>query len=392
MAYMLGNSVRPQGPEETTAIWHPVHHGKIVPMTACVQDRRGNVVAPEKLSGLTGVHYFLGETILESACHFLAKRISDPSYRIIGSACGVGGKRLSELLADAESLFFNRLVSCRTAVEEAAKTDGHLFQPGAILFLQGEADYMTHTPGATYQAQLQQLSADIQSHFFAPGIAPRIFTYQTSLREFKDVKALDVGEVQLQMALTTPGWVLAAPSYPVPDRGVHLDSNGYRWLGSQFGKVLWKELFNGQRWLPLHPSHIRREAQDILIEFHVPIPPLRWGTPFVGANPIVQKDRGFCLADELGEIPIADISIEQNVRVRLRPVRMMQGDVRLTYAGTSASQQGVGSLHDSDPTLADMCFVNVYSEEQSAGLTDYIDKPYPLWNWCVSFERVLAAS
>ncbi len=43
---------------------------------------------------------------------------------------------------------------------------------------------------------------------------------------------------QWEASVEIPGLFLAAPCYPVTDKGGHLDANGYRWLGAQFGKAM----------------------------------------------------------------------------------------------------------------------------------------------------------
>jgi hypothetical protein len=50
-----------------------------------------------------------------------------------------------------------------------------------------------------------------------------------------------------------PGWYLAAPAYPVTDKGGHFDPNGSRWLGLQMGKVFYETVVLRRRWKPLSP-------------------------------------------------------------------------------------------------------------------------------------------
>jgi hypothetical protein len=63
-----------------------------------------------------------------------------------------------------------------------------------------------------------------------------MFMYQTGGAYASDDQA--IAQAQLDTALRMPGCYMVAPSYPVTAKGGHLDANGYRWLGAQFGKVM----------------------------------------------------------------------------------------------------------------------------------------------------------
>jgi hypothetical protein len=116
----------------------------------------------------------------------------------------------------------------------------------------------------------------------------------------------------------------------------------------------------GRDWQPLAPRSITRSGNDIDVEFHVPVPPLRWdeGLAGVAARPEWDKGRGFELMASGAPLTIEDVSISASgTGVRLRYAGPARDEVVLRYA-LSALRQSLakgsfraGALCDSDPTL-----------------------------------------
>ena len=389
---MLGDSVRPASESEPR--WLPVGAAALRPLAATAQAAESGrlLAADEQPAG--PADSVLGETVLESALSFWRGRMlaeRSGGGRLLGSACGVGGRTIEQLAKGAAPELFNRLRDCVRLARAAAAAEGLSYGLSALLLLQGEANVagfgVRDRDG--YKRRLHRLLDDVLADVAAGAAAedrlPAILQYQTSGAYADD--DLGVPQAQLDVALERPGVFLAAPSYPYPEAGGHLDANGYRWLGAQFGKVLHLVLSRGAAWRPLHP--VRAELQDmsVRVAFHVPQPPLAWGRPFVGLQRQEVPDRGFTLIDGAGPLPLASVELAGPDAVRLRLARPPHpGPLLLRYADRSR-HAGRGSLHDSDQTAAEDVFVADFpgAAYAPADAADLGGRPYPLVNWCVAF-------
>jgi hypothetical protein len=258
--------------------------------------------------------------------------------------------------------------------------------------MHGADDYGLGTSAADYRTMLEQLVADIradvQTGIAAQGRNFAFFTYQESGAVTSDTNGLAVGVAQLESADENAGWYVVGPVYPVTDKGGHLTSNGFRWLGQMFGKVMARVLIRGEQWRPLSPLKVVRRGREILASFHVPCPPLVFGTPYAGVTATDSAAKGFAVLDEAGSAGVSDVQIVGDAVVKITASRDLAGPVVLRYAG-KATFNGNGCLRDSDPTIARDTY------EYSAGSGDYaeheiaelVDEPYPLWNWCVAFNE-----
>jgi hypothetical protein len=389
-AMMLGGSVRPAS--EFAPDWSPVGEPALRPLVATVQDiATGAVLPPAAAAALPAGALALGETVLEGAlAEWRARAGAMQDIVFLASACGVGGRSLEALSKGASPELFNRLRGCVRAGRSAAEAAGLDYGIVALLFLQGEHNSWAlngTADRATYAALLRRFYADSVADAAAvvagQSLPPAMFLYQTGGAYASTDNA--VAQAQLDVALDTPLCFLAAPVYPVTDKGGHLDANGYRWLGAQFGKVMHRVLTLGEPWLPLHPVVACAAGASLRVTFHVPAPPLRWGRPFGGLARQDVPQRGFSLADAAGEIGIADVAIEPPDRLRFVLDRPAGQGAVLRYA--TARHGGLGALHDSDPHPSAL----FYEPESAGGRTSadvlaLAGQPYPLYNWCVAFS------
>jgi hypothetical protein len=391
---MLGDSVRPRS--ESAPAWVPVGEAAFRPLRATVQDLdSGAVLAPEQVARAQADTLLLGETVLEGAINFFRARAVEAdgggSGALLASSCGVGGRSLESLSLGASPNLFNRLSDCVRLARALAEAGERTYGIAAILFLQGEHNAWgldgATTDGAAYRSLLERLYADMIADL-AAGIAgqavpPALFLYQTGGAYASESNAIP--QAQLDMSLAVPTCFLAAPAYPVTDKGGHLDANGYRWLGAQFGKVMFRALAQDESWRPLHPVSAWRDGDAVEIAFHVPHPPLAWDFPFRGHERVTVADRGFSLRDAVGLVPIADVALTGAARVRIRTRRPFSADAVLRYA--DAAHFGVGALRDSDPAISDdqYQYAPGTGHWPSANIPELVGRPYPLHNWCVAF-------
>ena len=391
---MLGESVRAAA--ESTPHWAPLGAAAFRPLAATVQEPDGGrLLAPGELPA-GGTDTLLGETVLESALAFWRGRLLEGrvrSGRLLGSACGTGGRTLGQLSKGAAPELFARLRDCVRLARQTASAEGLSYGIRALLLLQGEANAAGAGPSDrdSYKRELHRLLDDVLTDVAAGQTPPpALLLYQTGGAYADD--GLGVAQAQLEVALERPGVFLAAPAYPYPESGGHLDANGYRWLGAQFGKVLHRVVTQGAAWRPLHPLAAGLQGGVVRIRFHVPQPPLAWGRPFVGLERRDVADRGFTLMDSAGPVPLTAVELDGVDAVRLHPARPPQpGPLLLRYASRTR-HAGRGSLHDSDPTRAEDVFVSNFpgASYALADARELGDRPYALVNWCVAFALPVA--
>ena len=398
---MLGGSVRPR--RENAPRWQPVGDAAFRPLVAGVQNRvTGEMLTRDEVAALPQGDIALGETVLEAAANSLRGRIlasgAHPGqHRLLASTCGVGGRTLEALSRGADPDLFNRLRDCAALACRMAGEQGLSYGIAAFLFLQGESNLRGWDGGTSgydsYLALLRGLHRDIQ-HDITAGIArqanaPAWFLYQTG--GIYATETNTIPQAQLDFALSTPGCFLAAPSYPVTDKNGHLDANGYRWLGEQFGKVMYRVLVQGQPWRPLHPLMAECAGRQLHVRFHVPAGPLAWGQPMLGHKFANLQDRGFRLSDARSLVPLRAVELNGPDTVVLTLARDPDGPLTLRYAATRGN--GRGMLRDSDPEPA----ASIYEytpgtgHYETANIPELTGRPYPLHNWCVAFTLAVSS-
>jgi hypothetical protein len=392
---MVGTTVRGKG----TTTWTPTGDTVFHPLVETVSTSGGTILSPTDVAALPPGDTTSGETVMSAALNML-KRLAtdargladDPAHALVGSVCGANGQTIAALSKGASPEYYNRVPTCAAAGKAAAQVAGGDYAIPAVLYLQGESDYAAGIDRVTYKASLLQLAAnlraDVQQGVAGQGRPFGFFTHQAGGSWTKDGTGLGVGQAQWELSEEQPNWYLVAPSYPVTDKvSGHLDANGSRWLGCQFGKVLYRVLVLGQRWRPLSPVAAQRRGREMMITMNVPEPPLVFDTPIVGNVATDYALKGFSAADDSGAVPLLSAEIVGDTVVRLVAGRDIVGTLSVSYA-TEAGSAGNGCLRDSDPMLADDLYTYTAGSGQyaSANIPALVGKPYPLWNWCIAFR------
>jgi hypothetical protein len=397
---MIGASVH--GTNESGPRFEPAGTVAFRPLVATVMSNgpQGEVLPADAVAALAPGDPALGETVLEGALdHWRARQLADGTAtgRFLASSTGVGGRSI-EQLSHGQGPFNRPLMAARIGRELAAAAGG-THGIAALLWLQGEGNSIglngTQDRMAYVElcAKLQaDLNRDMVQGITAQPAPPAVFTHQVGGLYVRDDAAMSIPLAQLDCAFALPDWFMVGPSYPVTEKGGHLDPNGYRWLGQQFGKVMHRVLDRGEGFKPLHPLRATHRGHQVLIDFHVPHPPLVFGPCHVRTRPTTWPDGGFSVFDETGRIPVAAAAVVGAASVLLVLERTPGADAVLCY-GSQAAHGGYGNLHDSDPTEATQVYEYRAGSGQYPGadLPELIGKPYPLWNWCVVFRMKLAA-
>lgn len=397
---MLGESVRPVS--DHAPGWEPVGEAELQPLVATVQRiGDGALLSAAAVAALPPDSVLLGETVLEAALHHwrAAMPSADGQHLLAASSCGVGGRSLEQLSRGARPELFNRLRDCARAMRAAAEHQGRGYGVVALLLLQGEHNNWGLN-GATadrdaYKALFTRLCQDMIAEL-AHGIAgqdapPAVFTYQTGGAYAADHMAVPMA--QWEASVETPGLFLAAPAYPVTDKGGHLDANGYRWLGAQFGKALHAVLDLGRNWRPLAPRSAGLAGDVVRVRFDVPVPPLAFGRPYRGHVARNVSAHGFAVIDAAGAVPVTSVALDGPDGVAIVLARQPVGDCLLRYADRT-HHGGQGGLHDSDatPCRDSYGYTPDAGHHPTANIAELVDRPYPLMNWCVAFSIPITAA
>ncbi|ASL95713.1 hypothetical protein BVG94_06410 [Serratia marcescens] len=397
---MLGDSVRPKS--RTAAEFVPVGDAVLKPLKAVVQSDDGSTVltdaqvaALDPLAGNEGeggaaLANFLRKLWLQKNC---LER--DAARRFVVSSTGVHGRTIEELSKGANPELYQRPLQAVTKVKALADELGVSYSIAAILWIQGEYNYNGTRGGVQtkdeYKKKMEILFRDMTSEM-AEGIAgqkspPAVFMYQTGAGYTVDKYDLAIGMAQWEFCKENANAYLATPTYPFPDKGGHLTSNGYRWMDMQFAKVMHRVLNEGQGWEPLGPIRIVRIGRVVYVLYHVPSPPLQFRPSYVGRAPTMYADKGFRVTDSTGNaVPIESVVIAADTIIKITLAALPAGEAKLWY-GDRTTHFGNGNVFDSDN------FASLANYEYQAGSGQYADenipelvgKPYPLNNASVQF-------
>jgi hypothetical protein len=204
------------------------------------------------------------------------------------------------------------------------------------------------------------------------------------------------------------------------DVGGHLDANGYRWYGEMLAKVYYKTKIAGEDFKPLQPLELSRDNADqkkVIVKFLVPKMPLVLDDKTLGK----MTDYGFEVYNNNARQTISNISVSDDC-VMLTCAQNLTGKIEVVYAGlnatyvsTSGNGRGSGNLRDSDdypavftyqdldkkdaggnyvyprhPNDASTTLRPSFEPKDDSGNIIY-DKPYPLYNFSVSFYYAIPA-
>ncbi len=398
---MLGEAVR--SASYSGATFRPVGGAAFHPLRAVVQRKTdAKIILEERqIAQLEKQAQEEGESVEVGALNMARKLYlekheldADPERLFLASNASTSGRSIAQLAKTGGTGEYQRTVQAAEQAKALADAQNASYSVAAIFWLQGEFDY-SHTNGGIndrqrYKTLLRQLRDDLYADL-ATGIAgqekmPVFLSYQTDAKSSVQDGTLAVGMAQWELAEEEPNWFMVGPVYPYVDKGTHLSANGYRWFGQMLGKVYHHVAVERRHWQPLAPRRATVEGRDVLIDYHVPHPPLVFDRPYIGHKAMPVKNRGFVLLDDKGEVPLAQASIVADTIVRLRATRELVGQPRIRYA--SHQSGGAGQLRDSDPTLADARYEylpekGMQPEEKVPAL---VGRPYPLHNWSIAFE------
>ncbi|HBS6892724.1 hypothetical protein ACU4KH_20600 [Klebsiella pneumoniae] len=401
---MLGDSVRPKN--ENGSTFTPLNGAVIRSARAVVQDLiappdGGNLMTDEAVAALPRGANNFGETVDIGAMwmwremQLQFRGVATDERKIVAVNCGVGGQIIERLSKGHSWGFYNRIISAVTQIKAIADAEGKTCGVVGFLYLGNEYNYDSTKGGATdraeYRALLRKLIDDVITDTTAitgQTEPPLTVLYQTSGSWTRDSTNMSIGEAQLDICAADANVMMAAPAYAVTDKGGHLDANGYRWLGMQFGKTLHRAIDRRQNWRPLQPLSVTLSGTLLRADFLVWSPPLQFRSCYVGSSPTTYAAKGFRVTDDAGDVPVTRVDIVADTVVDITLGRKTTGDVYLWYASQTGSN-GNGNLFDSDTTVAvaNYEFHEGTGQYPESNIPELVNRPYPLNNPCVAFRR-----
>ncbi|WP_284218423.1 hypothetical protein [Klebsiella pneumoniae] len=401
---MLGDSVRPKN--ENGSTFTPLNGAEIRSARAVVQDLiappdGGNLMTDEAVAALPRGANNFGETVDIGAMwmwremQLQFRGVATDERKIVAVNCGVGGQIIERLSKGHSWGFYNRIISAVTQIKAIADAEGKTCGVVGFLYLGNEYNYDSTKGGATdraeYRALLRKLIDDVITDTTAitgQTEPPLTVLYQTSGSWTRDSTNMSIGEAQLDICAADANVMMAAPAYAVTDKGGHLDANGYRWLGMQFGKTLHRAIDRRQNWRPLQPLSVTLSGTLLRADFLVWSPPLQFRSCYVGSSPTTYAAKGFRVTDDAGDVPVTRVDIVADTVVDITLGRKTTGDVYLWYASQTGSN-GNGNLFDSDTTVAvaNYEFHEGTGQYPESNIPELVNRPYPLNNPCVAFRR-----
>lgn len=334
---------------------------------------------------------------------------NDGGRTFVAASVGLSGNSIETFTADGEffrngapaSSFFTfwpRYPDLLAKLSAAAGPDPIAIT--AMLWMQGENNAIPGFDGASslkgdYKLNLNKLIDDHHAATVAAfgddqALPFSFLTYQTGASYIRDADengapGLSVSMAQLEVSNERNDTWMVGPVYPVTDKGGHLDSNGSRWFAEQAAKVYDRVVTLGLDWKPLQPTRITQSGTTILIDYHVPVGPLVFDTPYVVNAATTIADKGFRVTDGSGAVPVTSVTLAGDTIVQIMLGRATTGAVHVWYA--SEAHGGAGMLRDSDPSVALTKYEYAAGTGMypSANIAALVGKPYPLWNWSVAF-------
>jgi hypothetical protein len=372
--------------------------------------------------------------------------------RTITTSVGTSGMSIEQLSKESETtvLYQDFLSALNTAMRNMRKENSTVECP-AIFWMQGEFNYDPNpdkglypgVPNTTskngYKELLIKLKNNMQDDVvrkYGQSYRPVLITYQTGAQYVRD--SMSISMAQVEAANEYDDIYCAGPVYQMPDRGGHLDPNGYRWYGEMLGKVYQQVVVEKKDFKPLQPVLIKRgnKANQVIVKYHVPCPPLKFDTNLL---PEIQN-YGFAVYtgaynSKQREV-ISSVEITADDEVTITCNNSLAGkELHIMYASNNVNSvetipsvnkdatnerekatwghNGHGNLRDSDPAKGFYTYVDLdaknpdgtfvydhdagtpslrpnYEQKGEDGQPLY-GKPYPLYNFSVAFYYRIGA-
>ena len=313
------------------------------------------------------------ETLSSSLANFVR---AGAAHRMLVSAHGVSGIAYSGI-KKGTTAYANGLAQV-SAAKALCTSQKLTYVVRGVTNVHGESDHLAgNTAYASNLAQWQQdYETDVRAITAQTEPVPMFHTQMSSWTKYG--QATSAIPAQQLMATVGSGGklVLVGAKYHLPyaPDGVHLTNQGYRQMGEDYAKAYRRVVLEGQRWEPLRPTSVTRNANVIRIVFAVPSPPVAFDTSRVAPA----AHMGFEYTDASGSPPaIASVALDGPDAVKIVLASTPTGAnkrVRYAFTGVPGASAGPmtgprGNLRDSDATPS--------------------PHGYSLYNWAVHFDEAV---
>jgi hypothetical protein len=393
---------------EVTTTWLPLDEKAFEPLVASTN---GVVTPPNQGQGespsVAALNYLRNQWLL---AHGETATSSKPApNRFVLTTCGIGKQTVADLLDGADPDIFNRVTNAVNQVRSTAKANGQTYQFAGVFYTQGETDAHDGTPYETAKANLQllqsQVASTVSSITGAPCVVPWVIHQPATAGPYDN----QVHQAWLDLA-TTPGsnFYCAGPvgQYPANKGGVHRTANGYRWFGSQYGKVMSRLLVEQLTWLPCYVTGAVADGNSVLVDLHVPAGSIGIGTAYTYAagpkgpqEPIVYDNLGLTISDDAGVVPILLAEIAGAATLSLTLGRELSTNPVLYSGYSPGAPTALGTnLCDGDTTKGfDEYVYGLPGQSPTENIAAWngaplVGAPYPLNNYLAIGFIAIAAS
>lgn len=320
------------------------------------------------------------ELTVYSMAQWLADKTEDDTILCIFSG-GKNGTIISNLGKGSQP--YQKLIQdIKTAYKSAINRNWNFEMP-ALCWMQGETD-VTSYPDTNYRELLLQFAKDINTdvkNITGQRRNVEIICYQTnSLTRAQHFNPFvyhcpetEVAQTQLELIRDNSLFHASGPTYPYNcvNEIIHIDGRGQMMHGILVALAAHDILTNKKRLRGLLPLKTIIHDKEVVIEFNVPYPPLRFDTTQVAKA----AHYGFSVITSDNQNIIQDVSLQDN-SVRILCSESPE-DCRVRYA-INGDYMKSGCLHGPRGNLRD-------SQGDSLTLTIW-GKDYPIHNWCYQFD------
>lgn len=323
------------------------------------------------------------ELTIYSMAQWLADKTEKDTLFCIFSG-GKDGTIISKLGKGSQP--YQKLIKDIKTAYESATDRGWSFEMPALCWMQGETDVSSY-PDTNYRELFLHFSKDINDdvkRITGQKKDVEIICYQTnSLTRAEYFNPLayhcpetEVAQTQLELIRDNSLFHASGPTYPYNcvNEIIHIDGRGQMMHGILAALAAHDILTNQKRLRGLLPLKTIIHDKEIVIEFNVPYPPMKFDTTHVAKVP----NYGFSVITSDNQDIIQEVSLQDNsVRVLCSESPI---DCRIRYA-INGDYMKSGCMHGPRGNLRD-------SQGDSLTLT-ILGKNFPIHNWCYQFDMLV---
>ena len=282
-----------------------------------------------------------------------------------------------------ESKPYQKLIKDIKTAYKSSRGNGWEFEVPALCWMQGETDVNSY-PGTNYRQLLLQFVEDINKdvkQITGQKKDIEIICYQTnSLTRAEHFNPLayrcpetEVAQTQMELVRDNPQFHASGPTYPYDcvNDIIHIDGYGQQRHGILAALAVQDILRHQENRRGLFPNKIEYGDTEVIIEFNIPCPPLKFDT-----IQVVKVDNfGFSVITPDNRNIAQEATIQEN-NVHINCSEEPKG-CRVRYA-VNGDYMKSGRLYGPRGNLRD-------SQGDSLLITIQ-GKDYPIYNWCYQFD------